>query len=106
MDVLLLILIVCLLNMVLCAATLWYIHRINSESSELMGEISDFKQDLGGVFNFISQKLEKFEDLVPDIEAPNPLVGIIQSYFQNQSPLDRGATGQFVRAEVIHPSDD
>ncbi len=102
MDVLTTILIISCLNLVLMAALCWYVYQIPTIEDEL----ERFSQDLGGAFQVIMNKLEKFEELVPDIEPPNPLFSIIQSMMENQTPKDRGATGQFVKAEIIEPSGD
>lgn len=84
------------------AALCWYVYQIPDVNEQL----ETFSKELGGVFQIVMQKLEHFEQLVPDIEAPNPLFQIIQSVMENQTPKDRGATGQFVKAEIIEPSDD
>lgn len=102
MDVLTTILIISCLNLVLMAALCWYVYQIPDVNEQL----ETFSKELGGVFQIVMQKLEHFEQLVPDIEAPNPLFQIIQSVMENQTPKDRGATGQFVKAEIIEPSDD
>jgi hypothetical protein len=81
------------------AALCWYVYQIPDVNEQL--EV--FSKELGGVFQMVMQKLEHFEQLVPDIEAPNPLFQIIQSVMENQTPKDRGATGQFVKAEIIEP---
>ena len=102
MDVVTTILIISCLNLVLMAALCWYVYQIPDVNEQL----ETFSKELGGVFQIVMQKLEHFEQLVPDIEAPNPLFQIIQSVMENQTPKDRGATGQFVTAEIIEPSND
>ncbi len=98
-----------LISVLLCfmmAALGYYFHKITTQLNEAAAEVEELKADLGGVFNVFMTKLEKFEELVPDIEPANPFLGIIQSIMENQTPKDRDGSGQFVRAEVIHPSDD
>jgi len=51
------------------------------------------------------EKIGKFEENMPDFEPPNPLLGLIKTMMENTTPIDRAASGQFVRAEVIPPSD-
>jgi len=98
-----------MVSVILCfltAALGYFLYRITTQLNDASAEIEDLKADLGGVFNVFMTKLEKFEGLVPEIEAPNPFLGFLQSMVENQTPKDREPSGQFVRAEVIHPSDD
>lgn len=98
-----------LISVLLCfltAALGYFLYRITTQLNDASAEIEDLKADLGGVFNVFMNKLEKFEDLVPQIEAPNPLFGLLRDLVDNQTPKDRDGAGQFVRAEVIHPSND
>lgn len=101
-DVLTTILLISCLNLVLMAALCWYVYQIPTIEEEL----ETFSKELGGVFQIVLNKLEKFEELVPEIEPPNPLFSIISEMMKNQTPKDRGATGQFVKAEIIEPSND
>jgi len=105
-DIVTLNLMISVLLCFLTAALGYFLYRITTQLNDASAEIEDLKNDLGGVFNVFMTKLEKFEGLVPDIEPPNPFVGFLQSMMENQTPKDREASGQFVRAEVIHPSDD
>ena len=106
MDALLFILVFSALNAVLMAAILYKIHQINAEFSLISEESESLKAELGGVFNVFMNKLDKFEQMVPDIEPANPFLGILQSMMENQTPKDREPSGQFIRAQVIEPSDD
>ena len=101
MDVLILILIISCLNSCFLAAILYQFRQI----ADLDSEIQEFKTELGGVFNLLFEKIGKFEENMPGYEPPNPLLGIIQSIMENSSVKDRDVSGQFVRAEVIQPSD-
>ena len=101
MDYLELILVISCLNSCLLAAFLYQIRQI----TDLDSEIQDFKAELGGVFNLLFEKLSKFEEIMPGIEPPNPLLGIIKQMMENSTPIDRSGSGQFVRAEVIQPPD-
>ncbi len=98
-----------LISVLLCflvAALGYYLHKITTQLNDASAEVVDLKTDLGGVFNVFMTKLEKFEELVPEIEAPNPLFGLVRDLMANQTPKDRDGSGQFIRAEVIPPSDD
>ena len=101
MDVLILILIISCLNSCLLAAFLYQIRQI----TDLDSEIQDFKAELGGVFNLLFEKIGKFEENMPEFEPPNPLLGLIKTMMENSTHIDRSESGQFVRAEVIQPSE-
>ena len=68
-------------------------------------KITEMEQALGGLFQGLFQKLERFEELVPEMEPANPLVGILQQMMANSSTKGRDDAGQFVRAEIIEPED-
>ena len=65
--------------------------------------MTDLEQQLGGLFHALCERLEKFEKMAPDMEPPNPLVGLIQSMMESNTTKDRDDSGQFVRAEIIPP---
>jgi hypothetical protein len=100
-DYLELILLLSCLNSCFLAALLYQIRQI----TDLESDIQEFKEELGGVFGMLFEKLSKFEEIMPGIEPPNPLLGIIKQMMENSTPIDRSPAGQFVRAEVIPPSD-
>ena len=101
MDYLELILLLSCLNSCFLAALLYQIRQI----TDLESDIQEFKEELGGVFGMLFEKLSKFEEIMPGIEPPNPLLGLIKTMMENSTHIDRSESGQFVRAEVIQPSE-
>ena len=77
----------------------WLIYQFHRSTERF----SDLESQLGGLFHALFEKLEKFEQLAPDMEPPNPLFGLIQSMMENNTTKDRDDSGQFVRAEIIPP---
>lgn len=77
----------------------WLVYRIH-RSTERM---TDLENQLGGLFHALFEKLEKFEELAPGMEPPNPLLGIIQSMINDGTTKGRDDSGRFVQAEVIPP---
>lgn len=77
----------------------WLIYQFHRSTERF----SDLENQLGGLFHALFEKLEKFEGIVPDMEPPNPLFGLIQSMINNDTTKGRDDSGQFVRAEIIPP---
>ena len=67
--------------------------------------LTEMENALGGLFQGLFEKLNKFEELVPDLEPANPLVGILQQMMNNNTTKGRDDAGQFVRAEIIEPKE-
>lgn len=65
--------------------------------------MTELESQLGGLFHALFEKLEKFEQMAPDMEPPNPLFGLIQSMITENTIKGRDDSGQFVRAEIIPP---
>lgn len=63
----------------------------------------DLENQLGGLFHALFEKLEKFEQMAPDMEPPNPLFGLIQSMITENTIKGRDDSGRFVQAEIIPP---
>jgi len=63
-------------------------------------KLKEMEMALGGLFQGLFERLEKFEELAPDLEAPNPLFQILQGMIENRDTKDRDDSGQF-RAPIV-----
>jgi len=77
----------------------WLIYEFHRSTKRFI----DLESQLGGLFQALFERLEKFEKMAPDLEPPNPLFGLIQSMMENNITKGRDDSGQFVRAEIIPP---
>jgi len=79
----------------------WLIYQFHRSTKRM----NDLESQLGGLFQALFEKLERFEKMAPDMEPPNPLFGLIQSMMENNTTKDRDDSGRFVQAEIIPPNE-
>ena len=77
----------------------WLIYQFHRSTKRMI----DLENQLGGLFHALFEKLEKFEQMAPDMEPPNPLFGLIQSMITENTIKGRDDSGRFVQAEIIPP---
>lgn len=77
----------------------WLIYQFHRSTKRF----TELESQLGGLFHALFEKLETFEGLVPDMEPPNPLFGLIQSMITENTIKGRDDSGRFVQAEIIPP---
>ena len=77
----------------------WLIYQFHRSTKRF----TELEQQLGGLFHALFERLEKFEQLAPDLEPPNPLFGLLQSMIQENTTKGRDDVGRFVQAEIIPP---
>ncbi len=68
-------------------------------------KLHEMEHALGGLFQGLFEKLSRFEELVPEIEPPNPLHLILQQMMESSSTKGRDDAGRFVQAEIIEPKE-
>ena len=68
-------------------------------------KLNEMELALGGLFQGLFEKLEKFEDLAPGFEPANPLLGILAQMMENSTTKGRDDSGRFVQAEIIEPKE-
>ena len=68
-------------------------------------KLTEMEMALGGLFQGLFEKLARFEEIVPDLDPPNPLFGILQQMMDNSTTKGRDDTGRFVQAEIIEPNE-
>ena len=85
-------------NSLILSFLAYQIYRITTK-------ISEMELALGGLFQGLFEKPSRFEELVPEIEPPNPLHLLFQQMMDNSSTKGRDDSGQFVRAEIIEPKE-
>ncbi len=68
-------------------------------------KLNEMEMALGGLFQGLFERLERFEELAPDLEAPNPLFSILQGMIENSTTKGRDESGRFVQAEIIEPTE-
>jgi len=82
-----------------CALLGFLIYQLHRSTAKF----TDLENALGSLFHNLFEKLQKFEEVMPDLEPANPLMAIIQGMIEKQPIKDRDDDGQFVKARIIEP---